>query len=444
MSFFLLSETRIQRVAIQVSQRPALMRRQSKLSGSTLAQVQHDALIFCGSGMTHAVNKLQRILGLRIPEQKRGALQNDTIKDLQENDRPIVFVSHMEHHSNHTSWLETIADVIIIPPAPDGNIDLDGFAELLEYHGQRSYKIAAITACSNVTGIETPYYAVARMIHGVGGYCFVDFACSAPYVPMDMHPSDPAASLDAIYFSGHKFLGGPGTPGVLIFNKRLYNNRVPDQPGGGTILYSNPWNVHEFITDIEQREDAGTPSFYGAIKLALCIRLKETMGTELIRKREAEIMATVLQNIEKIPGVFILEPKYRKRLGIISFIVPGIHHDLFVKMLNDRFGVQARSGCSCAGTYGHYLLKVGRKKSYQVLHDLLRGEHLSKPGWIRLSIHPTMGNAVINTMMDAVRQIVLNAEDWCKDYYYDRQSQCFLLKDKSKRKAVFTALTASY
>ena len=167
----------------------------------------------------------------------------------------------MEHHSNHITWLETIATVEIIKPDENGNVDLEYFRNLLEKYKHRKNKIAAITACSNVTGIQTPYHEIAKLIHEYGGLCFVDFACSAPYVDINMHPEENGAHLDAIYFSPHKFLGGPGTPGVLIFNKKIYKNTIPDQPGGGTVVYSNPWKVHEYVSNIEQREDGGTPPF---------------------------------------------------------------------------------------------------------------------------------------------------------------------------------------
>jgi len=386
-----------------------------------------DALIFCGSGMTHAVNKLQRILGLRFPERLKQYTKTEMAVFAPDDDlKPVVFITHMEHHSNQTSWLQTIATVVIIPPQPDGNVDLDAFGKLLEQYGDRKNKIAAVTACSNVTGIQTPYPKIAKMIHSQGGYCFVDFACAAPYVRIDMHPPDKEASLDAIYFSGHKFLGGPGTPGVLIFNKNLYQNNVPDQPGGGTVFYSNPWNVHAYLTEVEAREDGGTPPFLGAIKLAMCIRLKEAMGISRMREREHEITNIVFERFNRIENVEVLAANYKERLGVFSFTVRGMHHDLFVKILSDRFGVQARSGCSCAGTYGHYLLNVNTEKSYQILQALKEGDELCKPGWVRLSIHPTMSDALIHRMMDAVEQIVLHRASWSKEYRYDPVSHAFV------------------
>ena len=386
-----------------------------------------DLLVFCGSGMTGAVNKLQRILGLRIPERLRDYLEKESLK-LEEVLKPVVFITHMEHHSNQTSWLETIADVELIKPDENGNVDLAHLRSLLEQHKHRKNKIAAITACSNVTGMETPYHAIAKLIHKYGGLCFVDFACSAPYVNINMHPGEHNTHLDAIYFSPHKFLGGAGTSGVLIFNEKLYKNQIPDQPGGGTITYSNPWKAREYISDIEQREDGGTPPFLQGIKVAMCIRLKEVMGVENIRKREEEILRIVFDRFSKMKNVEILEAKTQKRLGVISFIVKEAPYNLIVKILNDRFGIQTRGGCSCAGTYGHMLLGVDEIRSYQILDSIRSGNLSCKPGWVRLSIHPTMSNAEIDFIMNAIEMTVSNFMEWIKDYTYDPQSNEYCFK----------------
>ena len=218
--------------------------------------------------MTGMVNKFQRILGLKVPEQLRAYLK------LPADLKPVVFVTHMEHHSNHTSWQETIADVVGIEPDEKGLVNVDDLKRKLEIYKDRKLKIGAFTACSNVTGIETPYHELAKIMHQNGGYCFVDFACSAPYVKINMHPEEPLERLDAIFFSPHKFLGGPGTPGVLIFDSELYHNKIPDNPGGGTVDWTNPWGQHKFISNIELREDGGTPPFLQTIKAALCIRVK--------------------------------------------------------------------------------------------------------------------------------------------------------------------------
>ena len=214
---------------------------------------KHDVVILDGFGMTSVVNKLQRILGLRVPEIWRNHLQ------LPERERPVIFITYMEHHSNQTSWLETLGEVILVNPDREGRVDLNHLEQLLHVYKDRQLKIGSFTACSNVTGIQTPYHKLAKLMHQHGGLCFVDFAASAPYVEINMHPEDPLEKLDAIFFSPHKFLGGPGTSGVLVFDSRIYTNKVPDHPGGGTVLWTNPWGEHKYFDDIEMREDGGTP-----------------------------------------------------------------------------------------------------------------------------------------------------------------------------------------
>jgi len=385
-----------------------------------------DILIFCGSGMTACVNKLQRILGLRIPERVTDYVQNrSTYFQLEQHLKPVIFLTHMEHHSNHISWLETIADVEIIQPSRDGNVDLRHFTCLLEKYKERKNKIAAVTACSNVTGIQTPFNEIARLIHAYGGLCFVDFACSAPYIHINMHPIEQGSYLDAIYFSPHKFLGGVGTPGVLIFNKSIYDNKTPDHPGGGTIVYSNPWKEHEYVSEIEQKEDGGTPPFLGAIKVAMSIRLKEKMGIENMLEREKEILNIVINRFEKISNIKVLAGDYKKRIGVVSFIILDAHYNLIVKILNDRFGIQARGGCSCAGTYGHILLNVDKEKSHQILHKIRSNDFSNKPGWVRLSIHPCMSNDEVNFVMDAIEETACHWKEWEGDYKYDAGSNMY-------------------
>ena len=373
-----------------------------------------DVLISTDSGMTGVVNKLQRILGIRVHEKYKEFIK------IEDDDRPVVFITHMEHHSNQTSWIETIADVKIIEPNSDGLVDLENFAQLLEQYKTRKFKIAAVTSCSNETGIMSPYYEISKMIHAAGGFCFVDFACSAPYINIDMHPEDENSRLDAIYFSPHKFLGGPGSAGVLVFNKSLYKNLVPDNPGGGTVEWTNPWQQHKYINDIEMREDGGTPAFLQTIKAALCIKLKEEMGTENMLKREHQQLQILWNKLSCLPNLHILSFNNKERLGVVSFFIDDLHYNLGVKMLNDRFGIQTRGGCSCAGTYGHYLLNVDKNRSNNIARKIDEGDYSEKPGWIRMSIHPTMTDAEINYLADSIVELACNFDEWSKDYSFDR------------------------
>jgi selenocysteine lyase/cysteine desulfurase len=352
-------------------------------------------------------------MGIRVPEQWKESIK------LSERNRPVVFLTHMEHHSNQTSWLETLADVEIIKPDSEGLVDVNHLEQLLSQFRDRAVKIGSFTACSNVTGIQTPYHRLAKIMHKHGGLCFVDFAASAPYVNINMHPEDPMEKLDAIFFSPHKFLGGPGTSGVLIFDKRIYTNKVPDHPGGGTVTWTNPWGGHQYINDIEHREDGGTPGIIQAIRTALCIKLKEQMGIEQILAREREQLELLLSGLENIPNLHVLESHQRNRIGIVSFTITDIHYNLIVRLLNDRFGFQVRGGCSCAGTYGHYLLEIDKNKSKQIAEQIDQGDLSTKPGWVRFSMHPIMTNAEILLFLKAMKEITTNIKDWKKDYVYD-------------------------
>jgi len=379
-----------------------------------------DILITDGTGMTGVINKFQRILGLKIPENLK------PFTNIPAEKKPIVFISHMEHHSNQTSWLETIADVEVVPACEKGLFCMDNFTELLEKYKDRAIKIASITSCSNVTGIKTPYHEVAKLMHKHNGVCFVDFACSGPYVKIDMHPEDAESYLDAIFFSPHKFLGGPGTSGVLIFNKKLYHNMIPDHPGGGTVSWTNPWGEHKYIDNIEDREDGGTPGFLQVIKTALAIQLKEKMGIENILEREHEIVDYIFNELGNIPNINILAGQHRDRLGVISFYINDLHFNLGVKLLNDRFGIQTRGGCSCAGTYGHYLLHVDQETSQFLTEKITLGDLIQKPGWIRMSIHPTTTNEEIRFVCESIKSLAENHTEWAKDYNYNKDSNEFI------------------
>lgn len=379
----------------------------------------NDVIITAGTGMTGVINKFQRILGLKTCHEL--VKHSHTLK----KNRPVVFITHMEHHSNHTSWLETSAEVILLKPNKDLLVDPEELRQQLKKYKDRPFKIGSFTACSNVTGIITPFHQMAKIMHEFGGLCFVDFAASAPYVTMNMHPEDPLEKLDAIFFSPHKFLGGPGSSGVLIFDSAMYQCNAPDTPGGGTVDWTNPWGEYKFIDDIETREDGGTPGFLQSIRGTLAIELKNQMGVDDIKKREDQLVKMAFDHLEKIPQINILAGNVKDRLGCISFYCEDIHYNLFVKLLSDRFGIQLRGGCVCAGTYGHFLLDVDYERSKEITSKINQGNLSEKPGWIRLSLHPTMTDSELFYIMDAIQQIVTHVEKWGKDYTYSPRTNEF-------------------
>jgi selenocysteine lyase/cysteine desulfurase len=401
---------------------------ETNLTGSAMTKAYHDAqqvikhhvnacendiLITAGAGMTAVVNKFQRLLGLRIPERMQAQV------NFSEQEKPVVFITHMEHHSNQTSWYECDVTLEIVNPDENGLPSIEHLSQLLEQYSDRQVKIGSFSACSNVTGIKTPYYQLAETMHEHGGLCFIDFAASAPYVDIDMHPMNPKQSLDAIYFSPHKFLGGPGSSGVLVFNKALYKNKVPDHPGGGTVTWTNPWGEHSFFNNIEMREDGGTPGFLQCIRTALAIKVKDAMGVDKIAARETEITHYVMAELSKNKSIAMLEPHIKDRLAIVSFYVLGAHYNLVVRLLNDKFGIQTRGGCSCAGTYGHILLNVDHETSQKITEQIDLGDLAQKPGWIRASFHPTTLDKEVKFIVDAINQVTENISEWSNEYRFN-------------------------
>lgn len=372
-----------------------------------------DVLICSGAGMTSVINKFHRILGLRIPEKWSERFT------IPESEKPVVFITHMEHHSNQTPWNECAVTLIVVPENKEGMPDVYALESLLEQYADRPLKIGSFTACSNVTGIKTEYYQFAEIMHRHQGFCFVDFAACAPYVDIDMHPENPLQALDAVMFSPHKFLGGPGTSGVLVFNKELYKNKVPDHPGGGTVTWTNPWGEHRFFEDIEIREDGGTPGFLQTIRTAMAIKLKDAMGTDKIRQREKELVDLLCQELTQLPEVNILHASNKERLAVVSFYIIDIHYNLIVRLLSDRFGIQTRGGCSCAGTYGHILLGVDQDTSCAITEMIDEGDYSLKPGWVRISLHPTSTDSEVKFIAESIKAIIENIDTWKQDYQFD-------------------------
>ncbi|OMQ07814.1 aminotransferase class V-fold PLP-dependent enzyme [[Flexibacter] sp. ATCC 35103] len=374
---------------------------------------EHDCLVATGTGMTAALSKLQRIMGLRSKDN----IYN--IKPNFDNQRPVVFITHMEHHSNQVPWYETIADVVVLTPDENNLADPQILSEELKKYANRALKIGSFTACSNVNGIITPYHKLAKIMHQNNGLCFVDFAASAPYLAINMHPEDPEEQLDAIFFSPHKFLGGPGTCGILVFNEKLYQSNFPDNPGGGNVKCTNPWGGYHYSDAIEVKEDGGTPGFLQVMRTALCLELKNQMGIENMKNRENELLEICFSELQKIKGLSILGDLNTERIGCVSFTIENIHYNLIVRLLNDRFGIQVRGGWSCASTYAHYLFDINEKQSIEMTNEILDKNLSNKPGWVRVSLHPTMTTQELLFICDAIQKVALNYEKWQEAYRYN-------------------------
>ena len=364
-------------------------------------------VIFCGSGSTGAIDKLIGILNLRIPADLDARYHlSDAIP---REDRPVVFIGPFEHHSNELPWRESIADVVTIREDADGHIDLADLEARLHEFRDRPLRIASFSAASNVTGIMTDTHRVAQLLHEHDALSFWDYAAAAPYVDIDMLPrcdEHPLAYKDAVVLSPHKFIGGPGTPGILIVRRELLANSVPDVVGGGTVAYVNPED-HRYLDDPVHREEGGTPAIVESIRAGLVFQLKQAVGTDVIRAHEDDLVRRAIATWSGNPNLQVLGNTSAERLSIVSFVVRRpegryLHHNLVVAILNDLFGIQSRGGCSCAGPYGHRLLGIDLDRSHEFEREIAHGCEGIKPGWVRVNFNYFISEAVFEYVVSAV------------------------------------------
>ncbi len=398
-----------------------------RIIGESVGANERDhVVLFAGSGSTGAIDKLLDCLEIRLPADLDD--RYDLAAKVPAAERPVVFIGPYEHHSNELPWRESLADVVVIPEDHDGRIDLARLEAELVAYVDRPLKIGSFSAASNVTGVISDVRAISVLLHRHGALSFWDFAAAAPYVAIEMGPfaetaagrdNDPLAYKDAIFISPHKFIGGPGTPGVLVARRELFRNRVPSVPGGGTVAYVNP-SEHVYLTDIEHREEGGTPAIVESIRAGLVFGLKEAVGTEAIREREERFIGRAIERWSRHPNIEILGNPALDRLSIVSFVIrmPDaaigamghgghryLHHNYVVALLNDLFGIQSRGGCSCAGPYGHRLLGIDLDTSHEFEREIARGSEGIKPGWVRVNFNYFISEAVFGFILEALELV---------------------------------------
>ena len=379
------------------------------------------AIIFVGSGATGAVNKLVALLGLLSPARFGNPM--NTVPELPVDQRPVVFIGPFEHHSNDLPWRESLAEVVRIPEDSFGHIDLAALTQALTKYANRPLKIGSFSAASNVTGILTDTYAISRLLHEYGALAIWDFAAAGPYVKIEMNPeSDPMAYKDALFLSPHKFVGGPGTPGILAIRRDLLTGSIPTSPGGGTVNFVSD-EKHVYLADPIRREEAGTPDIIGAIRAGLVFDLKSSVGLDVIEACEADLLVIARNAFSSQPEIEILGNSQAKRLSILSLRISSgngyLHHNFVVALLNDLFGIQARGGCSCAGPYGHRLLGIDESKSHSFEEVIAQGWDGIKPGWVRINFNYFVTESVRDYIIAAVKFVAKNGAKFLADYYFD-------------------------
>ncbi len=398
-------------------------------------QIIHDAVngdddtcvIFCGSGSTSAINRLIAIMNLRLPADLDAKYGLSAL--IPADERPVVFIGPFEHHSNELPWRESIADVVLIREDADGHIDTEQLREELTRYADRPLRIGAFSAASNVTGITSDTHGISALLHEHGALAFWDFAAAGPYVDIEMNArcgEHPLAYKDAIFLSPHKFIGGPGTPGVLIVRRELLTNTVPDIVGGGTVAYVNP-TEHRYLSDPVHREEGGTPAIVESIRAGLVFQLKDAVGVDVIRAYEDDFVHRAISAWSSEPNIMVLGNLQAQRLSIVSFVIRKpegryLHHNLVVAILNDLFGIQARGGCSCAGPYGHRLLGIDVERSHEFEREISHGCEGIKPGWVRVNFNYFISQTVFDYIVEAVRLVAEHGWNLLPQYRFEAAS----------------------
>ena len=362
-----------------------------------------DQVIFCGPGATAAINKIIDILNLRLPRDLSDRYQLES--QIPSDQRPVIFIGPYEHHSNELPWRESIADVVSIPLTDCGQIDTAELESQLQAHAERPLRIGSFSAASNVTGIKSDVEKVTQILKRYDALAFWDYAAAAPYVGIDMQGENP---LDAVFISPHKFVGGPGTPGVLVVKKNVLGNSVPTVVGGGTVMYVTPED-HLYIEDHERREEGGTPAIIESIRAGLVFKLQQEVGTDEIERREQSFVERAIKRFNAVSNIEILGGDTAPRLSIMSLRFRHGHRDLHygfvVSLLNDLFGIQVRGGCSCAGPYGHSLLGMDMNYSRDIETEIQNGAIVLRPGWVRLNFNYFIGEQEFEFLLRAIELV---------------------------------------
>lgn len=367
---------------------------------------QH-AVIFTGSGATAGINRLVKLFGV---EQAiaRG-------KDVR------VIIGPYEHHSNILPWRESGAAIIEVPEAPTGGPDPVLLEQALR-DGAPNLVICAFSAASNVTGIVTDVQAVTEQAKDAGARIIWDYAGGGPYLPISMSPGG-KAEIDAIVVSPHKFVGGPGSSGVLIVRRDAVVTARPSWPGGGTVKFVSP-TAHDYSDSLEAREEAGTPNVVGDIRAALAFMVKDAIGIEAMKARNQELTRTAYSAWKDVPQLELLGLPLPDRLPIFSFRVRNgkagfVHQQLVTRLLSDRFGIQARGGCACAGPYVHRLLAIDEAQSDMMRQAILSGDEIRKPGFTRLNLSVLLSDEKVDFILRSVAQLAQDASSFEADYDCD-------------------------
>ena len=373
----------------------------------------HDKILFTGNGCTGAIQHVIHMLNLRGDCQQLHG----------ENEKPVVLISEAEHHSNDLPWRHLPIDLVIIPVSlKTGLVLVRKLHEQLQKFRDRKVKLISMIAVSNITGVIQPIDEICMVGHKFGATVMFDYATGGAYIPINMNTHAASGNyIDIVVLSMHKFLGGPMAPGVLIVKAACCLNKVPFCPGGGTVRFVSN-HTQTYSSDIETRENGGTPNIVGGIKAGLCFELKQTYQ-DYITAREQWLLRYIqpqLVGLAQKKQLELLNPlDNMHRIPIFSFRVPHIHYNLVVALLSDLFGIQTRGGISCCSMYAQKLLGISDAKKKEIQEMITQNKGVpAYYGWCRITFHYSMPQHLIDYILRAVTFVATNAHKLQHFYTY--------------------------
>ncbi|MEH2549217.1 selenocysteine lyase/cysteine desulfurase [Bradyrhizobium sp. AZCC 2262] len=377
------------------------------------------AVIFSGSGATSGLNRLVHLLG--VHDSVRAGII------------PRIIIGPYEHHSNILPWRESGAEIVEIEEAAVGGASITHLESALRSAKGRSV-ICAFSAASNVTGIIADVTGITKRVKEAGAKIIWDYAGAGPYLPISMNPPN-GSLIDAIVVSPHKFIGGPAASGVLIVRRSAVVATKPTWPGGGTVKFVTP-KAHDYSDALEVREEGGTPNVVGDIRAALAFLVKEAIGERAMSDRNVALRSRALLSWSKVDRIELLGNLQAKSLPIFSFRIKDgkggyVHQQLITRLLSDRYGIQARGGCACAGPYVHRLLNIDEVSSDALRVAIAEGEEIRKPGFTRLNLSVLLSDEKVQYILDSVSALANDAVGLSGRYAVDLRRAIFFPREES-------------
>ena len=384
----------------------------------------HHAVIFGGAGATAALNRIVGLFGASEGASRRGGVlpRIAALFGASTGARTRVVIGPYEHHSNILPWRESGAEVVEIDESNEGGPDLEELSAVLADSKHVPRLICAFSAASNITGIMTDISAVTRIAKRAGALMVWDYAGGGPYLPIAMTPV-PGVEIDAIAISPHKFIGGPGSSGVLIVRRDAVVTERPVISGGGTVKFVSS-SVHDYLDRLEEREEAGTPNYIGDVRAALAFLVKDAIRSDYMMRRNSELARRAIAAWKDVERLEILGSLTASRLPIFSFLIRDprggyVHPQLVTRILSDRFGIQARGGCACAGPYAHRLLSISPVASRRLRREILAGHEENKPGFTRVNLSVLMPESKVRFIIESVSALPAEIERLRRYYEFD-------------------------